>query len=236
MSYALAADLASYMGMTASIDTAKATLVLQMVADAMDAEMGLDPEEWGYGTVTVGADTYTGAVLSQTVTGLVLDGPQQGSNILILPGHPVTAVSDIQVQDTLGTWTELVYQTDYLWSRSGVLTRLRSSLGSAPMPGYFPGNPPGQIGVLPLAPIWPAIPQGVKASYTRGYSLVPQSLRSVNLTAAARVYANPTGVTGENIGGYSVRYSPRGDGGIGGIAFDSLETDILMRQAEKYLG
>lgn len=233
MSYALATDLASYM--KATLDTAKATLVLQMVADAMDTEMGLDPEIFGYGTITVGADTYTGGMLSQTITGLVLDGPPQGSDLMILPGHPITAVTDVEVQDTLGTWTTLTYQQDYLWSSSGVLTRLRSRLGSAPMPGFFPGNPPGQVSILPLSPIWPAIPQGVKVSYSRGLSAVPQGLRTVNITAAARVYANPTGVIGESIGGYSVRYSPRADGGIGGIAFDSLETNILMRHAEKII-
>jgi hypothetical protein len=231
MAYALAADLASYM--QATLDTGKATLVLQLVADAMDATMGLDPEDWGSGTVTVGGDTYTGAVLARTVTDLVLDGPEQGSNLLVLPGHPVTSVTDVQVQDVLGTWTELVYQQDYVWNAAGVLTRLRTRLGSAPSPGFYPGPPLQQISILPLTPIWPAIPQGVKVSYGRGYATVPSGLKTVNLTAGARVYANPTGVIGESIGGYSVRYSPRADGGIGGIAFDTLETAVLMRHAEK---
>jgi len=232
MAYALAADLGSYMNMRSTIDAAKATLVLQMVADAMDAEMGLDPEDWGVGTVTVGSDTFTGGLLSQSVT-VVLDGPPQGSNLLVVPGHPVTAVTDVEVQDVLGTWTPLTYQTDYLWSTSGVLTRIRSRLGSAPMPGYFPGPPLQQISILPLTPIWPAVPQGVKVSLSRGYTAVPEMAKTVNLSVAARVYANPTGVVGETIGGYSVRYSPRADGGIGGISFDSLEAAWLARQAEK---
>lgn len=235
MAYALATDLASYMQM--AVDQAKATLVLQMVSDAMDSEMGLDPADWGVGSVTVGGDTFTGALLSQTLTNVILDGPLQGSSILVVPGHPITAISDVEVQDFLGTWTPLVYQSDYVWSRAGILTRIRSRLGSAPSPGYFPGPQLGQISILPLTPIWPAIAQGVKiGSLTRGYTAVPEMMKTINLTAAARVYANPTGVVGESIGGYSVRYSPRADGGIGGIAFDTLEMNALMRQAEKVVG
>lgn len=78
-----------------------------------------------------------------------------------------------------------------------------------------------------MEPIWPSIPQGVMASWTSGYTAVPEALKTINLAATARVYANPTGVVGESVGGYSVRYSPRADGGIGGISFNSLELDIL---------
>lgn len=234
MAYALTADLQTFMG--ATLDPGKAALVLQMVADSIDKFLGLDPETYGAGSITVGPNTYTGAALSQSLTGVILDGPPQGSSLLVVPGHPVTAIAQVQVQDVLGTWTPLVYQQDYLWSTSGILTRIRNSLSGQPVTSYWPGPPLGQIGILPLTPIWPAIPQGVKVDFTRGFTTVPATFRTVSLTAGARVYANPTGVTGENIGGYAVRYSPRADGGVGGVDLNSLEQATLTWFMESVVG
>lgn len=227
MAYANPADLASFMQQT--LDAGTAALTLQMVADAMDEQMGADPDNYAVGSVTVDSVTYTGAALAQTLTDLVLDGPAQGSSILLLPRYPVTAVTDVQVQDTLGTWTTLTYQRDYVWSRAGVLTRIRAGVPSSVGPAQFPGPPLSTIEYQRMEPIWPSIPQGIMVSFTAGNAAVPAALRDVNLAAAARVYANPTGVVGESIGGYSVRYSPRGDGGIGGISFNTLELNVLGR-------
>lgn len=227
MAYANSDDLASFMQQ--SLDTGAASLTLQMVADAMDEQMGADPDNYSVGSVTVDGVTYTGAALEQSFTSLVLDGSAQGSSILLLPRYPVTAVTDVQAQDTLGTWTDLVYQRDYVWSRAGVLTRIRAGVPSAVGPAQYPGPPLSSIEYMRMEPIWPSFPQGVMATFTAGNAAVPSALRDVNLAAAARVYANPTGVVGESIGGYSVRYSPRADGGIGGISFNALELNILAR-------
>lgn len=234
MAYANATDLASYMQQT--LDTGAATLTLQMVSDAMDQAMGLDPDEFGVGSVTVDGNTYTGALLSQDFTDVVLDGPAQGSSMLVLPRLHVSAVSDVQVQDTLGTWTALTYQQDYLWSSAGVLTRIRSSIPMTLAPGQDPGPPLNSIEFVRLDPIWPAIPRGVMVSFTAGLTAVPSSPQGVCLAASARVYANPTGVVGESVGGYSVRYSPRGDGGIGGISFNALELNVLGRYKTVVVG
>lgn len=227
MAYANSDDLASFMQQ--SLDTGAASLTLQMVADAMDEQMGADPDNYSVGSVTVDGVTYTGAALEQSFTSLVLDGSAQGSSILLLPRYPVTAVTDVQAQDTLGTWTDLVYQRDYVWSRAGVLTRIRAGVPSAVGPAQYPGPPLSSIEYMRMEPIWPSFPQGVMATFTAGNAAVPSALRDVNLAAGARVYANPTGVVGESIGGYSVRYSPRADGGIGGISFNALELNILAR-------
>ncbi|MGH6656626.1 MAG: hypothetical protein ACRDVE_15660 [Actinocrinis sp.] len=227
MAYATSTDLAAFMQQ--DVDIGVATLTLELVAAAMDEQMGADPDNYAPGSVTVGGDTFTGAALSSAFTDVLLDGPPQGSSILLLPRYPVTAVADVQVQDTLGTWTELVYQRDYVWSRDGVLTRIRAGIPSAIGPAQFPGPPLSAIEYMRMEPIWPSLPQGVKATFTAGLTTVPVSLKTVNLSAAARVYANPTGVVGESIGGYSVRYSPRADGGIGGLSFNSLEIDMLGR-------
>jgi hypothetical protein len=225
MAYANPADLASFMQQT--LDPGTAALTLQMVADAMDEQMGADPDNYSVGSVTVDGTTYTGAALEQTFTDLVLDGSAQGSSILLLPRFPVTAVSDVQAQDTLGTWTDLVYQRDYVWSKAGILTRIRAGIPSVIGPAQYPGPPLSTIEYERMEPVWPSIPQGVMATITAGFAAVPEALKTVNLAAAARVYANPTGVLGETVGGYSVRYSPRAEGGIGGIEFNMVELDVL---------
>lgn len=107
MAYATPADLASFLQVP-SVDTASATLILQLVSDQIDA--------------------YVGQTLAvETVTALLLDGPAAGSAQLVLPGFPVAAVSSIEVQETDGTWTPLVEGTDYHWSTSGVVNRIFSS-------------------------------------------------------------------------------------------------------------
>lgn len=136
MAYANADDLAAFMQQ--DVDPTAAALTLQLVSVAMDVKMGTDPADYGVGSVTVDGVTYTGAALSQTFTDFVLDGEPQGSSMLVLPRFPVTALASVQVQDTLGTWTELTYQRDYVWSRAGVLTRIRAGTLSAVGPAQFP--------------------------------------------------------------------------------------------------
>lgn len=108
MAYATPADLASFLQVP-SVDTASATLILQLVADEIDA--------------------YIGQSLAQVVVvGALLDGPAAGSSELVLPGFPVTAVDSIEVQEPDGvTWTLLAEGTDYHWSASGVVTRIYST-------------------------------------------------------------------------------------------------------------
>jgi hypothetical protein len=107
MAYATPADLASFLQVS-SVDTASATLILQLVSDEIDA--------------------YIGQSLDQaTVTALLLDGPAAGSAQLVLPGFPVSAVALIEVQEADGAWTPLADGVDYHWSTSGVVNRIFSS-------------------------------------------------------------------------------------------------------------
>lgn len=104
MAYATPADLASYLELP-SVDTASATLFLQMGADAIDAECGQ-------------------TLAHQDVVGLLLHGPA-GSAELVLPGFPVTAVASVETLGRDGiTWTLLTEGTDYTWSANGILTRV----------------------------------------------------------------------------------------------------------------
>lgn len=108
MAYATPADLCSYLELP-SVDTASATLFLQMGADAIDAECGQ-------------------SLGQQNVVDLLIDGPASGSALLVLPGFPVTAVASIEVLSRDGTtWTPLTETTDYTWSTSGVVTRVFSA-------------------------------------------------------------------------------------------------------------
>lgn len=107
MAYATPADLASFLQVP-SVDTATATLILQIVSDEIDAYVGQSLD-------------------AITVAGLVLDGPATGSAQLVLPGFPVSAVTSIEVQEPDGTWTLLADGTDYHWSTSGVISRIFSS-------------------------------------------------------------------------------------------------------------
>lgn len=107
MAYATPADLASFLQVP-SVDTASATLILQLVSDEIDAYIGQSLD-------------------AITVTALLLDGPAQGSAQLVLPGFPVSAVASIEVQETDGTWTLLADGVDYHWSTSGVVNRIFSS-------------------------------------------------------------------------------------------------------------
>lgn len=107
MAYATPADLASFLQVP-SVDTASATLILQLVADEIDACIGQ-------------------SLIQVVVTGALIDGPGAGSSQLVLPGFPVTAVDSIEVQETDGTWTLLTEGTDYHWSTSGVVTRIFST-------------------------------------------------------------------------------------------------------------
>lgn len=101
MAYATPADLASFMSVP-SVDTASATLFLQIVADEIDDYCG---QSLGH----------------QDVVALLVDGT--GSADLVLPGFPVTAVASIEILQADGTWRLLVNGTDYAWSSAGIVRR-----------------------------------------------------------------------------------------------------------------
>lgn len=189
MAYAAPADLASYLQVP-SVDTASATLILDMVSSQIDY--------------------YIGRTLGQVVeTGVLLDGPAQGSAQLVLPGFPVSAISSLEVAETDGTWTLLTEGSDYHWSTSGVVDRIFSA--------FDPNDP--------VQPAWPTWPQSIRISYTHDDPSVSTAIKGVCLAAASRLYLNPAGLQSEQIGGMSLRYSAKG----GGVEFSVLEQRTLDR-------
>lgn len=195
MAYATPADLASFLQVP-SVDTASATLILQLVADEIDACIGQ-------------------SLIQVIVTGALLDGPAAGSSQLVLPGFPVTAVDSIEVQEADGTWTLLAEGTDYHWSTSGVVTRIFST--------FDPNDP--------VNPQWPTWAQSIRASYTRGNPTVLGQIKGVNLSVAARMFVNPSGLQSERIGGMDLRYGAKG----GAIEFSAVEQKVLDRVTDSVL-
>lgn len=189
MAYAAPADLASYLQVP-SVDTASATLILDMVSSQIDY--------------------YIGRPLGQVVeTGVLLDGPAAGSDQLVLPGFPISAIASLEVAEPDGTWTTLVDGTDFHWSTSGVVSRI--------FPAFDPNNP--------AQPQWPTWAQSIRASYTHDDPSVSTAIKGVCLAASARLYLNPAGIQSEQIGGMSIRYSAKG----GGVEFSVLEQRTLDR-------
>lgn len=121
MAYATPADLASFLQVP-SVDTASATLILQMCTDAIEAEIGQ-------------------SLGQQNVVALLLDGPN-GSAVLILPGFPVTAVTSIEVLARDLTWQMLTEGTDYTWSKDGIVTRVFATTDpQGPIAPAWPSRP-----------------------------------------------------------------------------------------------
>ncbi len=102
-----------------------------------------------------------------------LDGT--GSDVLLLPELPVTAVTAIVDEDDSST---LVEDTDYRWWNNGIIRRLTGD-------------------------VWVAHPRRWTVTYTHGYATIPAGIKHVILRVAARVAVNPTGFAGETIGSYS---------------------------------
>lgn len=170
-------------------------------------------------------DAYLGlptgvTLLGGTYTDQLLDGPAPGSSTLVLPEHPVTAVDAVSVMRAPGDWCDLVYEADYLWSANGIVTRISTA--------YEPYGP--------IAPFWPRYPQSIRVTWTAGYAEAPAAIRSVVLSAAARLVANALGLTAIRVGGESYTFS-RGQRaansgiatGSGGVEFNALEEAALGR-------
>lgn len=192
MAYATPADLASFMQVP-SVDTASATLILQIVADEMDDYVG---QPLGH----------------QDVVDLLIDGT--GAAEFNLPGFPVTAVASLEVLQADSTWQLLVDGTDYAWSDAGIVRR------------RFPHTDPAWPSAI--SPAWPAWPASIRASYSRGEGTVSGAVKGVNLSAAARMMANPLALQSEQIGGMSLRYGAK----TGAIEFSALELRVLDRASD----
>lgn len=137
-------------------------------------------------TATLALETATGwiqrevghRVLEVTNETITLDG---GDHTIYLPGRPVTAVGAVATTDNYGTVENPVLNIDY---RVRGYRLIRS--------GY--------------RTVWP---EKVDVVYSYGYNSasVPQVIRGICLSAAARVYSNPSGVKQETVGAVTMIYN-----------------------------
>ena len=141
----------------------------------------------------------------------------KGSNLLLLPQIPVTALTSVVVDGET-----LVQGDDYRWDPRGLLWRLdtKSWWGTPVTTSQW-----SYVGALIptgfLKRVWmPA--STILVTYSHGYATIPDAIRAIVLEAAARVYGNPQALASESIGHYSVRYA-RGTRGPGGVTLSADE-------------
>lgn len=111
------------------------------------------------------------------------------SGELFLPEPPVTEVTSVTVGDTE------VADASYEFSSDGGLR------GPAVWTGF---DEPSSI-------MWGGPSSEVVVTYSHGYDPIPEDIKAVCLSLAARLYDNPSGAASETIGSYS--YSGAGEGG-----------------------
>jgi hypothetical protein len=171
-------------------------------------------------------------VLGSTTVTRTLDGPTMGTSTIVIPGYPVTAVTDVQelVIDTVSgpTWNDLVEGVNYTWSEYGILSKFgtNDSTDGQKISGTVMGSFPGQF--------WTHLQQGIMVTYTYGLATVPYVVQYVALSAAARIYVNPTNYMRESIGGYEYQYNPRAVSNFASLPPD--EVAILGRYMDGVVG
>ncbi len=114
------------------------------------------------------------------------------ANEVVLPQRPVTAVSSVSVTEPFAA-ARTVAAGDYVWRQGGLL------LSRAP--GHW-GGPAAEVSV----------------TYSHGFAAIPDDIRGVCLTAAARLMANPEAIRSEQVGNYSVTHGGAGGDLIGTLA------------------
>lgn len=130
---------------------------------------------------------------SRTVTAAQICGT--GDTVLLLPSLYVTNVSAVS-DDT----TALTVETDYTWSRSGVLTRKGR---------------------------WST--KLVTVTYVHGYAAVPAEVTAIVQAIAQRAINNPGSVVREQAGPFSATYSTTGANEVAMLALLDSEKETLRR-------
>lgn len=135
------------------------------------------------------------------VNGETVTVPLYSGHTANVPGYPVTSVDSVQVKDFSGSWQTLD-GSNYNWDAAGSVWL-----------------------TLPWWKIEPAIkPYGyVQVTYSYGYAIVPDAVKAVCLSLAARTYVNPYGVLQQNTGGVSYSYGSRVSSQLGD--YDKLALD-----------
>ena len=132
------------------------------------------------------------------ISGEVITIDAYGGQTLLLPKNRLP-VTDVQLVEQLnGADYDDVDVSLYSWSADGYLTKTWSSW-------------------------WPCLNQGVRVTYSHGYSVLPRDVAGVCLSLAKRLYDNPSNVSvqSEQLGDHHVTYL----GGTGGLS--SEEASVL---------
>lgn len=148
-----------------SFDEEDAATAAQLLADAQ-------------GTI----EDEVGQRLEQSTDTVTLDG--SGTEELLLPRWPVTAVTSVTVTEASGTVKVLSTPADYSWSQSGVLTRKGGC--------------------------WPDGDRSVDVVYTPGYAQLPTNVKRICRRLAASAWHNPAGADSEDTGDHRVRWAAPG--------------------------
>lgn len=172
------------------------------------------------------------SLTTMVVENLYLDGPSGFSSTIVVPGYPVTAVTEVQElilfpgQDP--QWNTLVEGVNYTWSKTGVISKYGSNdaTDGQKISGTVMGTYPGQS--------WTTLQQGIQISYTYGSLQVPYTVQAITLALAARLFVNPTGLQRESIGGYEYQYNTRNITSLAALAPDEIA--ILGRYSDVNVG
>ncbi|HET8684980.1 MAG TPA: hypothetical protein VFM54_24370 [Micromonosporaceae bacterium] len=123
-----------------------------------------------------------GQKLELSTDTVTLDGT--GTDRLLLPRWPVTAMVSVTVTEDDETVQVLVDEVDYTWSAAGILTRVGG--------------------------LWPREPRSVAVVYTPGYSTMPSNIKRICRRLAASAWRNTAGATVQEIGDSRVRWAAPG--------------------------
>lgn len=166
MAYATVAQFATLLGTTeaglSAEQRARAELLLDLAAGVIDDELGQS--------------------LIQEETTVELDGT--GTDVLLLPRWPVTAMASVTVIDDLDEDpVEVVEDVDFRWSRDGRLRR--------------------------LCRCWPCVERAVTVTYTAGYpdEEIPAGIQSITLRLARQGWENPGGKESERLGDWNAKWA-----------------------------
>lgn len=144
---------------------------------------------------------------------LTLDS--EDGSILQLPALVVSNVSQVTV-DGLPI-------TDFTWSGDGMIARARNAypMYDTQIDGFTSGGFPSGF-------------RRITVTYTGGYDVVPDEIRAVVLSAAARQYANPQGLMEAVVGGIRVQYPNARSGPKAGTVGGLMLSDDERRVCSSY--
>lgn len=114
------------------------------------------------------------------------------TNKLWLPQIPVTGISFMSIThgSVFVSDVNLVVNSDFLWDRMGLVSRV----------SYITGRL-----LFPASGHWGGERASINVTYSHGWADIPEYIRQIVLGAASRVYTNPRGVLREDVSMGTVR-------------------------------